>query len=153
MLFAESASDQGLGSDDGSSVQAYLLTPSPTSICFHKSLQCFVWKKSELPQATKFSETIHLGSSQSGAPSGHHPLPTLTLTNLRTNDTLSALQPTEGTPLVPAAARLPLGLPAAHCCLKHAIPQVTRLLFIYQSLDSDMKSKIIFFIYNHIVQF
>ena len=70
LLFSESASDRGLNSDNRSSIQAHLLTPNPTSICFHKSLQCFVWKKSELPQATKFSETIHLGSSQSGAPSG-----------------------------------------------------------------------------------
>ena len=114
LLFSESASDQGLGSDDRSSVQARLLTPTPTSLCFHKSLQHFVWKKSELPQATEFSETIHLGSSRSGAPSGPPPLPALALTNLRTNDTLSALQPREGSPLVPAAARLPLGLPAAH---------------------------------------
>ena len=47
LLFSESASDRGLNSDNRSSVQAHLLTPTPTNICFHKSLQRFVWKKSE----------------------------------------------------------------------------------------------------------
>ena len=85
----------------------------PTSVSINPS-SALSGRRVRLPQATEFSETIHLGSSRSGAPSGPPPLPALALTNLRTKDTFSALQPREGTPLVPAAARLPLGLPAAH---------------------------------------
>ena len=54
------------------------------------------------------------------------PLPSLIPTSLKANDTLLARLPREVTSLVPAAARLPLGLLAAHCCPQHAIPQATR---------------------------
>ena len=51
-FFSESASDQRLGGDDGSSVQAHLLTPSPTSICFHKSCKCLAHQPKPLPPVT-----------------------------------------------------------------------------------------------------
>ena len=83
--------------------------PTPASICFHNTLQCCAWTEGELPQRTKFPQTTHLGHQAAhgvGFPQASSPS-TLTLTSLRANDTLSALQPKEGTPMVPAAGPPP----------------------------------------------
>ena len=125
MLFSGSASDQGCRSGGVGELSS---SPSPhpplqpVSVSIIPSsampgMRVSFLREQSSPKPPTWATRLLMGW---GFPQASSPS-TLTLTSLRANDTLSALQPKEGTPLVPAVAppSPPLGpgcpmLPAAY---------------------------------------